>query len=359
MREPMNKKWAMIAKINKQFEEMYHKIAMRYGLSDSNFWVLYALYEKNEPCTQKELCDDWCYTKQTVNSAIKSLEKLGYVKKGYEVNNKTNKKIGLTQSGKQIAGEMIQEVLEIEEKAYSGMKEADLEAAIALLQKPLVLFEKETNQILRKGMDEMNKIVTISREFGSGGREIGKRLAEELGFAYYDKEIITEIAKQTGMTEEYIQNISEKGVYPYTFQFARTFSMSSVLQANQTDVLVAQQKVLKEIASKGNCVIVGRGANVILQEYHPMNLFVYSDMESKINRCKMKRKDEELSDKEIENKILQVDKDRRNYHTIISNIEWGDKKNYHLCINTSGMDVKMVIAPLADYVGKWFERGSK
>lgn len=136
----------------------------------------------------------------------------------------------------------------------------------------------------------MNKIITISREFGSGGREVGKRLADELEMSYYDKEIITEISKETGMTEEYIKNISEKGIYPYAFQFAKSFAMYSGVQSNQTEILVAQQKILKEIAEKGNCIIIGRGADVILKEYNPMKLFVYSDMESKINRCKMKRK---------------------------------------------------------------------
>ncbi len=90
----------------------------------------------------------------------------------------------------------------------------------------------------------MNKIIAISREFGSGGRELGKRLADELNYAYYDKEIITAIAKETGMTEEYINNISEKGLYPYAFQFAKSFAAYPTFQSNQTEVLVAQQKIL-------------------------------------------------------------------------------------------------------------------
>ena len=90
----------------------------------------------------------------------------------------------------------------------------------------------------------MNKIVTISREFGSGGREVGKRLADELGLGYYDKEIINEIAKETGMSEEYIKNISEKGIYPYAFQFAKSFSMYSRMQNYQTEILVKQTNIL-------------------------------------------------------------------------------------------------------------------
>lgn len=201
----------------------------------------------------------------------------------------------------------------------------------------------------------MNKIITISREFGSGGREIGKRLADELGFAYYDREIVAEIAKQTGMTEEYIKNISEKGAYPYAFQFAKSFAMYSSLQSNQTDILVAQTKVLKEIAKKGNCIIVGRGANIILKDYNPMNIFVYADIESKINRCHKKAKeDENLTDKEMKKKIIQIDNGRKNYHKLISNLEWGDKRNYHLCINTTEVEIKNIISALGDYIEEWF-----
>lgn len=202
----------------------------------------------------------------------------------------------------------------------------------------------------------MNKIITISREFGSGGREVGKRLADELKLSYYDKEIITKIAKETGMSEEYIKNISERGVYPYAFQFAKTFASYSGIQKEQTDLLIAQNKILKEIAEIGNCVIVGRGANIILEDYEPMNIFVYSDMESKMKRCRLKRKDEELTDKELENKINQIDKNRREYHKIISDLTWGDKRNYHLCINTSGLEIKKVIPSISSYVEEWFRR---
>lgn len=136
----------------------------------------------------------------------------------------------------------------------------------------------------------MNNIVTISREFGSGGKEIGKRLADKLGYSYYDSEIITLLAKETGISEEYIKNISEKGIYPYAFQFAKSFAMYGKMQNSQTEILVAQTKILRKIAEKDNAIIVGRGANSILKEYNPMNIFVYASMESKIKRCKEKAK---------------------------------------------------------------------
>lgn len=200
----------------------------------------------------------------------------------------------------------------------------------------------------------MNKIITISREFGSGGREIGKRLADKLGFRYYDKEIITEIAKETGMSEQYINNISEKGIYPQAFNFGRTFATFNSLQINQTEILVKQQEVIKKIAEKGNCIIVGRGANVILKDYNTMNIFVYADLEAKIKRCREKRQDEELSDKELIEKIKQVDKNRKKYHNLISNKEWGDKNNYDICINTSKVEIKTIIPALVNYIESWF-----
>lgn len=203
----------------------------------------------------------------------------------------------------------------------------------------------------------MRKIITISREFGSGGRELGKRLAEELGIAYYDREIITEISKETGLSEQYIQNISENGIYPQAFHFGKTFANFSSVQSNQTEILVKQQQIIKKIADTGDCVIVGRGAGVILKNHNPMNIFVYSDMQSKIERCKANAKqDENMSDKEIEKKIIKVDKNRKNFHDMLSSLEWGDKNNYHLCINTSGIEIKAIIPALAEYVKKWLEK---
>lgn len=201
----------------------------------------------------------------------------------------------------------------------------------------------------------MNKIITISREFGSGGKEVGKRLADKLGYPFYDSEIITLLAKETGMSEEYIKNISERGAYPVPFQFGKTFTTNYFLQKNQMDILVEQSKILKKIAQKGNAIIVGRGANTILADYKTMNIFVYANMDSKVSRCKKKApKDENLTDKELINKIKEVDKNRKNYNNLISNSEWGEKSNYDLCINTSNIEIKKIINPLAEYIENWF-----
>ena len=201
----------------------------------------------------------------------------------------------------------------------------------------------------------MNKIITISREFGSGGKEVAKRLADELGYAYYDSEILRLLAKETNMSEEYISNISERGVYPYAFQFAKSFAMYSAMQNNQTEILVKQAKILKKIAQKGNSIIVGRGADTILKEYNPMKIFVYANLESKMSRCKQKAKeDEKLTDKELEKKIKSIDKNRKEFNSLISNTEWGNKENYNLCINTSNIDIKSIVPSVAMYIKNWF-----
>ena len=131
------------------------------------------------------------------------------------------------------------------------------------------------------------KIITISREFGSGGRELGKRLAEELGIHCYDHEIIELIAKEHGFDERYVANISEKCIeaaYPTTI--GHRFAMPPVQIMDQGfQVAAAQQQIIENFAKQGDCVIVGRCADVILKDYHPLNLFVYADAESKIQRC--------------------------------------------------------------------------
>lgn len=207
----------------------------------------------------------------------------------------------------------------------------------------------------------MSKIITISREFGSGGRELGKRLAEELGIAYYDREIITAISEKSGLAEKYVADILEKSVrtyYPITF--GRTFSYLPSLNDNQTKVMVVQQQIIKELAAKGDCVIVGRCADIILSGYQPLKLFVYADMESKIKRCRSRETEEEhFSDSHIVKQIKQIDRNRARQEELLSNCRWGAKEAYHLCINTSGMKIKSLLPTLTCYSQCYFERNKE
>lgn len=203
----------------------------------------------------------------------------------------------------------------------------------------------------------MSNIITVSREFGSGGREVGKRLADELGYAYYDREILEEIAKETNMSEWYVENVLEKGVPRSTvLHFGRSFSYYSPVTQQAIHLLVAERNVIKVLAAKGDCVIVGRGANTVLAEEHSFNIFVYADMESKVARCRARApQDEKLTQKELEKKIKQVDTARAKSLEMVSDFKWGDKRGYHLCVNTSGMTIKHMIPALAAYAKQWLE----
>ena len=200
------------------------------------------------------------------------------------------------------------------------------------------------------------RIITISREFGSGGRELGKRLAEQLGFNYFDREIITEIAKKTAYDEHYVSLILEKGISSYPIHIGQTFLGVSGINHTPIEVLVAQQKIIKELAEKGDCVIIGRSADAILKQYNPLNIFVYADMEYKLKRCKDKGEvDINLKDKVLKRKIKNVDKGRYRNHCLMSNEKWGDRKSYHLMINSTNFNIKDLVPAVKEYAIKFFE----
>lgn len=198
-------------------------------------------------------------------------------------------------------------------------------------------------------------IITISREFGSGGRELGKRLADLLGFRYYDKEILEVITQQEKTNEWYAEKLLERMVVPnIPLHFGRSFSFYEPITQRAVELLVAERNAIRLLAGQGNCVIVGRGANVILKDNTPFNIFVYADMETKIKRCREYASDNEtFSEKEIEKKIRQIDTARAKNIEILSGGKWGDKKEYHLCVNTGGLSIKNIAPLLAQYAKNW------
>ena len=202
-------------------------------------------------------------------------------------------------------------------------------------------------------------IITVSREFGSGGREVGKRLADELGYAYYDREIVTAIARKTQLDEGYVANALESGMFRgVPIQFGRTFSYSSALMSNTANLFVEQHKIIRELAAQGDCIIVGRAANAILEEYATFNLFVYADMEAKVRRCMERAPEgEQLSEREMIRHIKKVDADRARYYEMFSDTRWGAKEGYHLCVNTTGTNIKTLVPAIAQYVRSWLEAG--
>ncbi len=203
----------------------------------------------------------------------------------------------------------------------------------------------------------MPKIITISREFSSGGRELGKRLAEELGIPCYDRQIIDMVAEKQGLDKAYVANMSEKDIKVfYSSTIGRGFTSYNFGISQSLQIANAEHNLIKELASKGDCVIIGRAADVVLKEFNPLNLFVYADLESKIKRCRERSEENEpLTDRKIKNMCRDIDRCRANYREIFSDTKWGQRESYHLCINTSGKEIKKLIPALAAYVNNWFE----
>ncbi len=196
-----------------------------------------------------------------------------------------------------------------------------------------------------------NKIITIGRQFGSGGRELGRRLAEALQIAYYDKEILTEISKRTQLTEEYVHNVVEHHPYPLLpITVGHSLYPDMAFQLQQS-VYTEQSNIIKEMAAASDCVIVGRCADYILHDIHPFRIFVYADMESRIARCHARAPEgEHLSDKELKQMIQKVDKGRAKYYEFYTGEKWGDKSSYDLCINTSNVVLKELVPHLAAFL---------
>ena len=201
------------------------------------------------------------------------------------------------------------------------------------------------------------KIITVSREFGSGGRELGKRLADILSWDYYDSEIITAIASKSGLDKQYIENTLNNGSwhsYPITFHATLTPSHQ---QISRISLLVDQEKVIREIAASGrDCIIVGRDADVILAEYHPFNIFVCADTEAKVKRCQERAPaGEQISERDILREMKQIDRGRAQTRSFLSSTAWGDRANYHLVVNTTGWNMKVLAPAVAAFAQAWFQ----
>ncbi len=189
----------------------------------------------------------------------------------------------------------------------------------------------------------MNKIITINRQFGSGGREVGKRLADELQIAYYDKELVEHLSENSIINPNYMEDFEDAiATRHYAFTFGRTFSLPLLTPTEQLQR--KQAKIIKEIANKQDCVIVGRCANYILKE-KAFKVFIFSsDMDMRIQRCYDKNKDDfNISKVEMEKQIAKIDHQRSKYYQSFTGEKWLDMSHYNLCIDTAKIDIKKAV----------------
>ena len=183
-----------------------------------------------------------------------------------------------------------------------------------------------------------NRVITISREFGSGGRTIGKKVAEQLDIPCYDAEIIQEMVKETGFTPEYVK---EAGEYTPGNFLSSAFSNRLFGPTNEDILWEHQYKVITELAQKGPCVIVGRCADYILQEKADcLKVFIHADMDFRARRIVEVYGEREQSPEE---RLRDKDKRRAAYHRFYTDMKWGYAQNYHLTLNSGVLGIDQCV----------------
>ena len=179
-----------------------------------------------------------------------------------------------------------------------------------------------------------NRIITISRDFGSGGRTIGRKVAEKLGIPCYDAELIQKIAQESGFTENYIK---EAGEYAPGGFLASALSNRAFGPTNEDYLWNIQYQVITELAEKGSCVIVGRCADYILKDKADcLTMFIHADMAFRANRIVSVYGEREESP---EQRLKDKDKRRAAYHRFYTNMKWGQAQNYHLCLDSGVLGI--------------------
>ncbi len=180
---------------------------------------------------------------------------------------------------------------------------------------------------------EKNIIITIAREYGSGGRYIGRLIADKLGIKFYDKDFVEKLATETGFSEEYIENNEQKRNILDTFNSGYYAGLN-----NADELFIKESELIKQVADKESCVIIGRCADFILKDRkNVLKVFVYSNMENKMKRAnEIYGLDKEKAEKEIK----RINKLRANHYKYYTEKEWDNHSNYDICINSDTLGVE-------------------
>ena len=196
-------------------------------------------------------------------------------------------------------------------------------------------------------------IYTIGRQFGSGGKEIGIKLAEKLGIKCYDRELLELAAKDSGLCQELFENHDEKPTNSFLYSlvmdtYSLGYSSSSYMDIPiNHKVFLAQFDSIKKLAEKGSCVIVGRCADYALEDFdNCVSVFIHGDIK---NRAERISKLQEISVEKATDLILKTDKRRASYYNYYSNKKWGDSKSYQLCIDSSAIGVDAAVDLIIDF----------
>ena len=201
-----------------------------------------------------------------------------------------------------------------------------------------------------------NFVVTIGREFGSGGREIGEALAEKLGFTFYSERLAVKASEATGIDEEFFRKVDEKQKKSFWYMFAMSNLISDDLDTalgllpTNEKLFIEQAKVIEDLAEKENCVIVGRCSNYILKENpNTLHVFIYADMYSKIRRIMEKQN---MKETQAKKHILKIEKERKTYYNYYTENHWGDKADYDICLDSSSLKKDEIVDILYSIIQK-------
>lgn len=196
-------------------------------------------------------------------------------------------------------------------------------------------------------------IITISREFGSGGRKIGEEVAKKLGINYYDKAIIDKAAQSSGLSPEFIEKEEQTFSNSILFNLATSGGQFGVSGTSLVDkIYVSESKAIKDFADKGSCVIVGRCADYVLRDKKCFNVFVYADEAYKMKRIV---NDYGFEDKQVSKLIKTRDKTRARHYNYYCDRLWGDRKNYHLLINSAAYGIDKTSDLIIEAAKTFFE----
>lgn len=197
-------------------------------------------------------------------------------------------------------------------------------------------------------------VVTIARQFGSGGREIGKKLAEKLNIGFYDKELIFLAAKQSGINPEVLEKYDEKATNSLLYSLsvgASAFGagLLGVPQVTLNEKIFSAQSDIIKKAAETPCVIVGRCADYVLRERNDcIRVFIYADFDFRVERAC--REHPEIPKDKAVSVIRKTDKTRENYYNYYSSLKWGNPENYDLCVNSATLGTDGTVALIEDYI---------
>lgn len=197
-------------------------------------------------------------------------------------------------------------------------------------------------------------IITITRQYGSGGHDIGKALAKKLGISFYDKELISLAAKESGISPEIFKNVDEKAanslLYSLStglYSYGNNFSSIADLPVNDK-LYILQHRIIKNLAEKEAFVVVGRCADYVLKDNpNIIKVFIYADIDSRVKRAVERN---EIDPARAKQAVLKADKRRANYYSFYSGNKWGLTDNYDLCINSTKLSVEQAVSIISEYI---------